>query len=389
MWPCLRSFRVVAVSTILISFVTSSLLDGDRAQHTTVEVPLASSQSQACGKPEDAASFIQAPRLPVKSLGPQSHRMDEGSSSKYALSALQQHIAVRIKTVLGVMSAHIFGLSMFTFIFSSACCVAFAVVLPRFKNSMDISGTPRQFTEEYTAKEQLPSRSPHIERASALSMLPSMSLRSWFTTGPSRSSPQSPQMQSHGSLPLFSPVSTALRPSSQLRLGIPLHQLTSFRSANGELTILDDVGNSTLSAAVRRSGTSRSIELLEKNHALPHVRVAPSSLGALAIFNSHGALYGFLETDSPSKWSVEHEAVKVLLLEGSPTGLQFSVKLWSGKAIASVGTSPDFADDGEHVEFCVEPGVDPVLIIAVVLAVMLLLGSSSPTRSPATRGRLL
>jgi len=112
MWPCLRSFRVVAVSTILISFVTASLLDGDRVQHTTVEVPLASSQSQACGKPEDAASFMQAPRLPVKSLGPQSHRMDEGSSSKYALSALQQHVTVRIKTVLGVMSAHIFGLSM-------------------------------------------------------------------------------------------------------------------------------------------------------------------------------------------------------------------------------------------------------------------------------------
>jgi hypothetical protein len=183
--------------------------------------------------------------------------------------------------------------------------------------------------------------------------------------------------------PIFSPVSPALNPAFQLRLGIPILSLNNFTRKDGEIAMLDRNGDIKLRAVVHRSGHSCSVELFEKDSAQAHTLIAPSSLGALAIFNAHGALYGFLETDSNGSWSVEKDADKVLLVEGSPTHMQFSVTSPSGQNIVSVGMSSDFAANGkEYVEFCFQPGVDAVLVATVVLAVILLPSPSSPGSPP-------
>jgi len=169
-------------------------------------------------------------------------------------------------------------------------------------------------------------------------------------------------------------------PMSEALLGIQMYELAQL-SAEGELNIVGISGKPLLRAVVKKVGNARTLEVsMPEQNSIPRATIAPSEAApegangsrALEIRAMRGAFYGTLEMRSSGACYVVKDGQTVLTIDGDAESLQLSLKSSVGLQLASVRCSTELFDGVDHVEIRVEPGVDTVLVVAVVLAVLLL-----------------
>jgi hypothetical protein len=175
---------------------------------------------------------------------------------------------------------------------------------------------------------------------------------------------------------------TLVLPVVEARFGIPMHELAKL-VGEGELNIVGISGNPLLRAAVRKAGASRKLEIsMPEPHSAPRATVVPSTMKldthsqqgsqALEIREVRGALYGTIEMRGSGACYVVKDGHTVLTIDGEEHSLQLSIRSSIGLPLASVKCSSETFGGVDHVEVRVEPGVDTVLVLAVVLSVLLL-----------------
>lgn len=171
-------------------------------------------------------------------------------------------------------------------------------------------------------------------------------------------------------------------PICEARFGIPMYELAEL-SAEGELNVVGLSGNPLLKAVIRKIGTARTLEIsMPDHHSAPRATISPPTQElaghgqqgsrALEIRGMYGSFYGMLEMRSTGACYVVRNSETVLTIDGDAESLQLSIKSSVGLQLASVRCSAEPFGGVDHVEIRVEPGVDTVLVLAVVLAVLLL-----------------
>jgi hypothetical protein len=174
---------------------------------------------------------------------------------------------------------------------------------------------------------------------------------------------------------------TLVMPVCEARFGIPMYELAQLAS-EGELGIVGLSGNPLLRAVVKKVGAHRMLEIsMPEQNSAPRATVAPSTDSnlslmqgsrALEIRGMRGSFYGILEMRSSGACYVVKDGQSVLTIDGEEHSLQLSIKSSIGAQLASVRCSAEPFGGVDHVEIRVEPGVDTVLVLSVVLAVLLL-----------------
>lgn len=161
---------------------------------------------------------------------------------------------------------------------------------------------------------------------------------------------------------------TLVMPVCEARFGVPMKELAG-TTTEGTLNIVGLSGNPLLRAVLKKK--SLEICMPEKNSA-PRATIAPSAGDGYEIRGMKGSFYGYLRVQPTGKCYVVKDGQTVLLLDGDTEILSLSVKSGLGQQLASVRCSAEPFGGVEHVEIRVEPGVDTVLVLAVVLGVLLL-----------------
>lgn len=171
---------------------------------------------------------------------------------------------------------------------------------------------------------------------------------------------------------------TLVMPVCEARFGVPMQELANITGGpEGEIGIVGLSGNPLLRAVLRADSSQQrflEIRMPEKNSA-PRSTVGPASpnLGrSLEIRGMKDAYYGILEMRQSGPCYVIKDGQSVLVIDGDTDNLQLGVKSGAGSQLASVRCCAEPFGGVEHVEIRVEPGVDTVLILAVVLGVLLL-----------------
>jgi hypothetical protein len=197
-----------------------------------------------------------------------------------------------------------------------------------------------------------------------------------------------PYRQSVGSKP--PPLCpTLVMPMSEALLGIQMYELAQL-SAEGELNIVGISGKALLRARIKKMGNQRTLEIaMPEPNSIPRATIQPAAENmssglqqgsrALEIRGMRGAFYGILEMRSSGACYVVKDGQTVLTIDGDAESLQLSLKSAVGLQLASVRCSTELFHDVDHVEIRVEPGVDTVLVLSVVLAVLLLSPYLPPT----------
>jgi hypothetical protein len=176
---------------------------------------------------------------------------------------------------------------------------------------------------------------------------------------------------------------TLVMPVCEARFGIPMYELAQLDS-EGELGIVGLSGNPLLKAVVKKfDGHQRMLEIsMPELYSAPRATITPSPLHtygqaqkssrAMEIRGMRGSFYGVLEMRSSGACYVVKDGQTVLTIDGEEHSLQLSIKSSIGAQLASVGCAAEPFGGVDHVEIRVEPGVDTVLVLSVVLAVLLL-----------------
>lgn len=172
-------------------------------------------------------------------------------------------------------------------------------------------------------------------------------------------------------------------PESEARLGIPMFELAQLIT-EGELRIVALSGKPLLRASVCKVGRRRSLEIsMPEAGSAPRATIGPNLQdlnrpddGALEIRGLKGSFYGLLEMRNSGACYVTKDGETMMIIDGDTESLQLSIKSGGGLPLASVRCSTEPFGGVDHVEIRVEPGVDTVLVLACVLAVLLLSPSS-------------
>jgi len=180
---------------------------------------------------------------------------------------------------------------------------------------------------------------------------------------------------------------TLVMPMSEALLGIQMYELAQLNQ-EGSLNIVGISGKPLLRAEIKKNGNTRTLEIaMPEPNSIPRASIGPPTMGessqygsrVLEIRGMRGAFYGSLEMRSSGACYVVKDGQTVLTIDGDAESLQLSLKSSVGLQLAAVRCSTEQFEGVDHVEIRVEPGVDTVLVVAVVLAVLLL----SPYLPPA------
>mmetsp|Transcript_6483 Transcript_6483/g.10303 ORF Transcript_6483/g.10303 Transcript_6483/m.10303 type:complete len:466 (-) Transcript_6483:147-1544(-) len=196
-----------------------------------------------------------------------------------------------------------------------------------------------------------------------------------LTLPPVRTSPLSPSV----SVPPLCP--TIVMPLVEARFGIPLLEINKLmKHGCGELMVVGLSTNPLLRAVVRREGSGRSLEIAMPDcNGVPRATLSPcpreyengmAHATTLEIRGMRGTFYGFLVMTEQATYVTKEDQI-VLSIGGQAASLQL-VLTSNGIKAADVRCSSEAFGGIDHVELRVEPGVDTVLVLAVVLAVLLL-----------------
>jgi hypothetical protein len=184
-------------------------------------------------------------------------------------------------------------------------------------------------------------------------------------------------------------------PVVEAHFEIPMYALRQCSASDGEFTIVGISGNPTFLAAVRKKGEMRMLEVcLPGKKTAPCASITPMAQevydiatprpgheaenrsGVCEIRGMHGALYGTIEMHDTGACYVVKDDQRVLTLHGEERRSQISIKssvgleLACAKCLATAPGSKDHLEDRVHIR--IEPGVDAVLMLSLVLAVLLL-----------------
>jgi len=218
----------------------------------------------------------------------------------------------------------------------------------------------------------LPSSHAPVASLSSLSQLPS-SL--WAPEQPS----QPAEVDRRELPPPLCP--NVILPNCEVRVGIPMHELGRITS-EGDLNIVGLSGNPLLRAALRKTEAGRTLEIsMPEPRSAPRAIVGPSfkevvgmqgKSRAVQILGMKGAFYGMLEMRSSGACYVIKDGQTVLAIDGDSDKLHLTINSGLGSQLATVTCSSEPFHGAEHLEVRVQPGVDTVLVLACVLAVVLL-----------------
>jgi hypothetical protein len=175
---------------------------------------------------------------------------------------------------------------------------------------------------------------------------------------------------------------TLVMPMSEALLGIQMYELAQL-SEEGDINIVGISAKPLLRASIKKVGNARALEIaMPESNSIPRASIAPATVSsspdlqrgsrALEIKGMRGTPYGMLEMRSSGACYVVKDGQTVLTIDGDPESLQLALKSSVGLQLASVRCSTEHFDGIDHVEIRVEAGVDTVLVVAVVLAVLLL-----------------
>lgn len=174
---------------------------------------------------------------------------------------------------------------------------------------------------------------------------------------------------------------TLVMPVCEARFGIPMIDLAQLTS-EGDFNIVGLSGNPLLRAVISKIGNTRMLEIaMPDEGSAPRATITPSTEAvagcqegsrALQIKGLGGSFYGMLEMRASGACYVIKDGQTVLAIDGDADSLQLSIKSSVGLPLASVRCSAEPFGGVDHVEIRVEPGVDTVLVLAVVLAILLL-----------------
>lgn len=170
---------------------------------------------------------------------------------------------------------------------------------------------------------------------------------------------------------------TLVMPVCEARFGVPMNDVARL-GVEGEISIVGLSGNPLLRARLQLDrNRQRTLEIcMPERNSAPRATIAPysggDSSGGYEIRGMKGSFYGFLHMQTTGTCYVVKDGQTVLLLDGDTEALQLAVKSGAGAQLASVRCSAEPFGGVDHVEIRVEPGVDTVLVLAVVLGVLLL-----------------
>mmetsp|Transcript_137222 Transcript_137222/g.256214 ORF Transcript_137222/g.256214 Transcript_137222/m.256214 type:complete len:477 (+) Transcript_137222:150-1580(+) len=184
---------------------------------------------------------------------------------------------------------------------------------------------------------------------------------------------------------------TLVLPVCAARFGVPMVQIANLTS-EGDLSIVGLSGNPLLRASVRKVGSRRSLEIaMPEGGSAPRATIGPNLQnlndpddGVLEIRGLKNAFYGMLELRPSGACYVIRDGERMMAIDGDTDSLQLSIRSAAGMQWASVLCSTEPFGVVDHLEIRVEPGVDTVLILACVLAVLLLSPTSSSLRPDLT-----
>jgi hypothetical protein len=168
-------------------------------------------------------------------------------------------------------------------------------------------------------------------------------------------------------------------PNNEARFGVPMYQIANLtKNGYGELDIVGIGTTPLLRAAVKKVGNWSTLEICMTGHnSVPRASLTTSTNPdtktpqTLEIHGMQG-FYGVLEMASHGACSVIKDGQTVLRIDGQADDLHLLLKSGIGATLANVRCAAEPFGGVDHIEIRVEAGIDTVLILAVVLAVLVL-----------------
>jgi len=131
-------------------------------------------------------------------------------------------------------------------------------------------------------------------------------------------------------------------------------------------------GNILLKARVCRDGSGQRVEITTPEaNALPRASIGYSQTkNLLDIRGLRGEYYGLLEIRSNGPCIVTRQGNQLMKIDGDPEELRLWITSARGKPLASAECTQQLGG-ADYVDIRVNPGMDTVLALALILAVLL------------------
>mmetsp|Transcript_18088 Transcript_18088/g.56659 ORF Transcript_18088/g.56659 Transcript_18088/m.56659 type:complete len:515 (+) Transcript_18088:65-1609(+) len=182
--------------------------------------------------------------------------------------------------------------------------------------------------------------------------------------------------------------SSLVLPVCEAHFAVALPALTAVdEGGGGSLDIVGLTGNPLLRATVQDMPAGRLLEVsMTHPGSAPRATVgppagaggspvapamvAPSERVPMEIRGADGDLYGLLQAKSASQYTVVRTGREVLAIQGAGDSLELSVTAGEQPVAEAICNEGNFGG-AMHLEIRVQPGLDPVLIISCLLAIVL------------------
>jgi hypothetical protein len=308
----------------------------------------------------------------------------EKVANTYTLHSLSKHVATG-----SVVGGVLFVLITFACVY--ACCVIFSFPnKPRDDSSFISDASMPPFSQRQEQRQPRissgVSRSPGGVSRDPPERAPAVGVHSSPRTTPLSTARRTPQK-----LHLLPVCPTLMMPQSESRFGIPMQKVSDVtREGVGDLTVvgLYPVSSPLLHATVKKVGAIQTLAIsvaeLSYNSQLkgiPHVTLShtnTASEGAiegartLEIKDMRGDLYGSLMMLRSGDCYVLKDGQQILHIDGQAENLHLVFQSATGDRVGDARCSAAEFGGMDHIEIRIEPGVDAILVISIVLAVLLL-----------------
>jgi len=192
-------------------------------------------------------------------------------------------------------------------------------------------------------------------------------------TGPVQSMPGSSSEIVHFE-DIPSPICPSLTlPVCESRFAISMSEIHALTDGMGTMNIDGGLsGNILLKARVCRDGSGQRVEITTPEaNALPRASIGYSQTkNLLDIRGLRGEYYGLLEIRSNGPCIVTRQGNQLMKIDGDPEELRLWITSARGKPLASAECTQQLGG-ADYVDIRVNPGMDTVLALALILAVLL------------------
>lgn len=134
-------------------------------------------------------------------------------------------------------------------------------------------------------------------------------------------------------------------------------------------------GNLLLRGLMEGHGADATLKVsLTHAGSLPRatIRLIQGDPDTLEICGPHGDRYGTLVSRDDGTYAVIQADQTLMIIDGVASGSQLRASTGTGQPMASVAVSSEYFQGQDHLELCVQPGFDMVLVVSCVLAILLL-----------------